>query len=77
MNEQPLVSIVIPAYSARFFAVALQSAVGQSYENLEVLVCDDSEGDEIETILIEGDYQKILDQCADRVEEWNESEKDS
>lgn len=35
------------------------------------------QGDEIETILIEGDYQKILDQCADRVEEWNESEKDS
>ncbi|WP_411958966.1 glycosyltransferase [Pseudomonas sp. s4] len=51
MNEQPLVSILIPAYSARFFAVALQSAVGQSYENLEVLVCDDSEGDEIETIV--------------------------
>ena len=34
------------------------------------------QGDEIETIVIEGDYQKILDQCADRIEEWNESEKD-
>ncbi|MEX0296615.1 glycosyltransferase [Pseudomonas putida] len=51
MNAQPLVSIVIPAFNPRFFAIALQSAVGQSYEPLEVVVCDDSEGDEIEAIV--------------------------
>ncbi|TLP62870.1 MULTISPECIES: glycosyltransferase [Pseudomonas] len=51
MNEKPLVSIVIPAYNPRFFAMALQSALGQSYPALEVLVCDDSEGEEIEAIV--------------------------
>lgn len=51
MHEQSLVSIVIPAFNPRFFAMALQSALGQTQEHLEVLVCDDSEGDEIEEIV--------------------------
>jgi len=51
VNEQSLVSIVIPAYSPRFFSMALQSALAQTHEHLEVLVCDDSEGDEIEEIV--------------------------
>ena len=51
VNEKPLVSIVIPAYSSRFFAMALQSALGQTYDALEVLVCDDSESEEIEAIV--------------------------
>ena len=51
MNTQPLVSIVIPAFTPRFFAMALQSALGQSLDDLEVLVCDDSGSDEIEAIV--------------------------
>ncbi|WP_449434272.1 glycosyltransferase [Pseudomonas putida] len=51
MIEQPLVSIVIPAFSPRYFAMALQSAVMQTQHRLEVVVCDDSEGDEIEAIV--------------------------
>jgi len=51
VNAQPLVSIVIPAFNPRFFAMALQSAVGQTYEHLEVIVCDDSAGSEIEGIV--------------------------
>ncbi|WDY59462.1 glycosyltransferase [Pseudomonas sp. PSKL.D1] len=51
MNEKPLVSIVIPAYNPRFFAMALQSALGQTYEALEVVVCDDSEGEEVAAIV--------------------------
>lgn len=47
----PLVSIVIPACNPRFFTTALQSALEQSYEALEVLVCDDSQGQEIEEIV--------------------------
>jgi hypothetical protein len=46
----PLVSITIPAYSARFFEQALASAVEQGYPNLQIIVCDDSEGTEIEQI---------------------------
>jgi len=51
VNEKPLVSIVIPAYQPRFFSMALHSALSQTCEGLEVLVCDDSEGEEIAAIV--------------------------
>ncbi|NWB46030.1 glycosyltransferase [Pseudomonas gingeri] len=47
MNPVPLVSLVIPATNPRFFGKALHSALGQSYGNLEIIVCDDSQDDEI------------------------------
>jgi glycosyltransferase involved in cell wall biosynthesis len=43
----PLVSILIPAYRPRFFAQALASARAQHYESVEIVVGDDSPGDEI------------------------------
>jgi hypothetical protein len=49
VNSLPLVSLVIPAFNPRFFERALLSAVSQGYGNLEVIVCDDSRGNEIET----------------------------
>jgi len=39
--ELPLVSILIPAFNDRFVREALESALGQSYGNLEVVLCDD------------------------------------
>ncbi|MHB2246839.1 glycosyltransferase [Pseudomonas fitomaticsae] len=48
MNSLPLVSLVIPAFNPRFFERALLSAVSQGYANLEIIVCDDSRGSEIE-----------------------------
>lgn len=51
MKSLPLVSIVIPAYNPRFFDQALLSALAQTYENVEILVCDDSLGDEIREIV--------------------------
>jgi glycosyltransferase involved in cell wall biosynthesis len=51
VNPVPLVSIVIPAFNPRFFNRALAGALVQSYRNLEIIVCDDSRGDEIETIV--------------------------
>ncbi|RII78723.1 glycosyltransferase [Pseudomonas monteilii] len=51
MNETPLVSIAIPAFNPNFFAMALQSALVQTYGHLEIVVCDDSEGEEIEAIV--------------------------
>jgi GT2 family glycosyltransferase/glycosyltransferase involved in cell wall biosynthesis len=44
----PLVSIVIPASNPEFFPSALQDALAQTYEHLEIIVCDDSLTDEIE-----------------------------
>ena len=51
MNTAPLVSIVIPAFNSRFFGRALQGALEQSYGNLEIIVCDDSRGDDIKAIV--------------------------
>ena len=52
MNQTARVSLVIPAHHPRFFAAALHSALAQTYEALEVIVCDDSHGIEIEAIVM-------------------------
>lgn len=45
--SEPLVSILIPAYNPRYFRTALQSALDQTYGNIEIIICDDSRGHEI------------------------------
>jgi glycosyltransferase involved in cell wall biosynthesis len=46
MDKRSLVSIVIPAYNAeRFIRRSLDSALGQRYSNVEVLVSDDGSTD--------------------------------
>lgn len=50
MNEQPFVSIAIPAFNAEFFRSALASAISQDYPSLEIVICDDSSGEEIKAI---------------------------
>ncbi|VVN30736.1 hypothetical protein PS645_04816 [Pseudomonas fluorescens] len=52
MKPLPLVTIAIPAFSPRFFEMALQSAVDQTYPHLEIVVCDDSDGVEIEQMVM-------------------------
>ncbi|MEB3100432.1 glycosyltransferase [Ferviditalea candida] len=43
MSRQPLVSILIPTYNRpHYFHQALQSALHQTYCNIEIIVCDDS-----------------------------------
>ncbi len=48
VDGDPLVSIVIPAYSPRYFPACIDSALAQTYSNIEIVVCDDSAGTEIE-----------------------------
>ena len=50
LSADALVSIVIPAYNPRFFPAALDSALAQSYGHVEIVVCDDSPGPEIEQV---------------------------
>lgn len=47
LADNPLVSLVIPAYRPDFFETCLQSALTQTYRNLEILVLDDSRGEDI------------------------------
>ncbi|WP_259765788.1 glycosyltransferase family 2 protein, partial [Pseudomonas protegens] len=51
MNQAPLVSIVIPAFNPRFFSQALDSALAQTYQPLEIVICDDSADDQIQRIV--------------------------
>jgi glycosyltransferase involved in cell wall biosynthesis len=47
MQEQPLVSVVIATYNmAKYLPLAIQSALDQTYGNMEVLVIDDGSGDD-------------------------------
>ena len=51
LSGNPLVSILVPAYNARFFAACLDSALAQTYDHIEVVICDDSPGPEIEAVV--------------------------
>lgn len=45
-GDKPLVSIIMPSYnSGQFVAEAIQSALDQTYENIEVIVIDDGSTD--------------------------------
>jgi glycosyltransferase involved in cell wall biosynthesis len=46
MENQPLVSIILPAYnSEKHIQRAVESALKQSYKNIEVIIIDDSQND--------------------------------
>lgn len=47
MPTQPLISVVMPAYKTQYIDQALDSLIGQTYPNLELIVCDDSTTDEV------------------------------
>lgn len=46
MNAKPLISVIIPVYNYQDFLVAaIESALGQSYKNTEIIVLDDGSQD--------------------------------
>jgi glycosyltransferase involved in cell wall biosynthesis len=52
VTQQPLISVLIPAYNAeRFIATCLDSVVGQSYANIEVVVVNDGSTDNTSALL--------------------------
>ena len=51
INANPLVSILIPAVKPKYFSDALNSALSQTYANIEIIVSDDSQGDEIKNVV--------------------------
>lgn len=51
VEREPLVSILVPAWNPRFFAQALDSALAQTWRRLEIVICDDSEGDAIADVV--------------------------
>lgn len=53
IEDNPLVSIIIPAYRADFLAACLDSAVNQTHSNIEILVLDDCPSSDVEKIVKE------------------------
>jgi hypothetical protein len=52
--ETPLVTVVMPATKTRFLAEAIESALGQDYPRLEVVVLDDGSPDPAMAPLLKG-----------------------
>ncbi|HTP97783.1 MAG TPA: glycosyltransferase family A protein [Casimicrobiaceae bacterium] len=50
LRGDPLVSILIPAYNEPFFGACFDSALAQTYERIEIVICDDSPGTGIEAL---------------------------
>ena len=52
MNETPLISVIVPAYNVEQNIVkCLDSILNQTYENIEVLVCDDCSLDDTPNLI--------------------------
>lgn len=51
MISRRLVSIAIPAYKPDYFEAALQSALRQSHDDIEIVICDDCRDDAIYRIV--------------------------
>lgn len=52
LGPEPLVSVLVANYNyARFLPVCLESVLGQTYQNFEVIVCDDGSTDDSLAVL--------------------------
>lgn len=61
-SSKPLVSIVIPSYNhAQYIETAVESALNQTYDNIEILIVDDGSKDNSRELLQEkyGDHKRI------------------
>lgn len=60
MNKEPLISVIIPIYNAeKYLERCLDSIVGQTYQNLEIILVDDGSTDRSREICIRYEEQDL------------------
>lgn len=60
MDRRPLVSIIMPTYNrAHTIADAIQSALDQTYDNFELLICDDASIDKTAEVVSQFDDPRV------------------
>ncbi len=54
MRARPLVSVLVPAFNAaKFLRESLDSLLGQTYKNIEIILLDDASNDATSEIVTE------------------------
>ena len=52
MNQQPLISVLMPAYNSELYiAEAIESILNQSYQNIELIIFDDGSSDNTRQVI--------------------------
>lgn len=60
MNENPLISIVMPAYNVeKYIGNAIESVIKQSYINWELVICNDASSDNTEGVVYSFNDKRI------------------
>lgn len=67
MNQQPLISVLMPAYNSELYiAEAIESILNQSYQNIELIIFDDGSSDNTRKVIQSFDDPRIVKILSDQ-----------